>query len=90
MQRFLTQYCPFLLVIDQPTICRIKLVSSRGKRGNHRNENVWLCPTKTTFVLQDSCILHDEKGNTVIIVEQDSNVTAIANHVIDLGPSGGV
>ena len=30
-----------------------------------------------------------DKGNTVLVVEHDPNVISIADHIIDLGPSGG-
>src|SRR5207253_7820323 len=30
-----------------------------------------------------------DKGNTVLVVEHDRDVMAIADHVVDLGPKGG-
>ena len=74
---------------------RIKLASELSKRDTGRTLYILDEPT-TGLHFEDIRLLLDvlnklvDKGNTVIVIEHNLDVVKVADHLIDIGPEGGV
>ncbi|RJE71311.1 MULTISPECIES: excinuclease ABC subunit UvrA [Reichenbachiella] len=74
---------------------RVKLATELSKRDTGQTFYVLDEPT-TGLHFQDIKLLLDvlnilvEKGNTVMIIEHNLDVIKVADHIVDLGPEGGV
>ncbi len=74
---------------------RVKLSSELRKKGTGKTIYILDEPT-TGLHFEDIRILMEalqklvDKGNTVIIIEHNLDVIKVADHIIDLGPEGGV
>jgi excinuclease ABC subunit A len=74
---------------------RVKLAKELSKRGTGRTLYILDEPT-TGLHFEDTRKLLDvlnklvEQGNTIVVIEHNLDVVKCADHVIDLGPEGGV
>jgi excinuclease ABC subunit A len=73
---------------------RVKLAAELAKKDTGKTMYVLDEPT-TGLHFEDTSVLLDvlnslaDKGNTVIVIEHNMDVIKMADHIIDLGPSGG-
>jgi excinuclease ABC subunit A len=74
---------------------RVKLAKELSKRGTGRTLYILDEPT-TGLHFEDTRKLLDvlnqlvDQGNTIVVIEHNLDVIKAADHVIDLGPEGGV
>ena len=74
---------------------RIKLASELSKRDTGRTLYILDEPT-TGLHFEDIRLLLEvlnklvDRGNTVIVIEHNLDVVKVADHIIDIGPEGGV
>lgn len=74
---------------------RVKLASELSKRDTGKTLYILDEPT-TGLHFEDVKVLLDvlnklvEKGNSVLIIEHNMDVIKVADHIIDLGPEGGI
>lgn len=74
---------------------RVKLAAELSKRDTGKTFYILDEPT-TGLHFEDVKVLLDvlnklvEKGNTVLVIEHNMDVIKVADHIIDLGPEGGI
>jgi excinuclease ABC subunit A len=74
---------------------RIKLAAELSKKDTGKTLYILDEPT-TGLHFEDVNVLLDvlnklvEKGNTVVVIEHNLDVIKVADHIIDMGPEGGV
>jgi excinuclease ABC subunit A len=74
---------------------RVKLAAELSKRDTGKTMYILDEPT-TGLHFEDVKVLLDvlnrlvDKGNTVLVIEHNMDVIKVADHIIDLGPEGGI